>query len=320
MWSHTAPIQQFTNTFPRKKKYRVRPKKVTWITILTSHYQSGNVTPARKLSPRLAQTMPVTPERVFRPFTGTNISFNQEEMRLLEPTPEFQETMRLYRSPSILQQLQNNILEREQDKVQIKQEKKEEKKPIKQTIEKSDSFISINLDDDYYYNTDDTPEEVEQPVIEQIFELGEDNSVKYLKNSVWNHCHERDNPYSSMKLRKLNGKIIPTTFGPVIDLVPTQGQRKVRDAIDDNSVEGDSLNGFSKDQILTAQQKIEEKNIQQEMATTYCGHKLRNYIEGNGISAPKFLDDLDFSKSAANPKIKVKIPRVPSRNSRQGLN
>lgn len=304
------------NKNEERKRSRKRSKKVEWITLQTKSYKSPITTP-KKLSPRESKPKNTIPEKVFRPFTRTNITFNREEMTMLEPTPEFQETLKLYRSPSKLLQLQNTMLEREQDKILIRQELKEERKP-KEKIEKSDSFISINFnDEDEFINAEalDTDDLNDENGIEK-FNPTDESALKYLKISVWACCHELYPDFETKTYNEVNGTMYQSNHKTMISIKPSKGNQKVRKAILDHTEEGDQLNSFAPEQILTPEQRIEEKQIKNDMAETYSGLKLRRFIERNGHIAPSFLGDIDFTKTTAPTKTKPNLPKLaqPKKN------
>lgn len=286
---------------------QLKSMNVPWITIQSKSYKSASSSPSKKNSPRQSNSAPATPERVYKPFPATNITFSREEMKLLDPEPEFRETMKIYRSKSKLLQLQNQVQEKEQEMKQYRETKKAEI-PIPQPkpmIEKSDSFISVDYDKEDNFIKQLSCETLVKPKNEQIIEPTDDKAIKDLKNSVWRHCREIYNVYENKKVHEINGVLSKQTVGSTVNVKLSKGQRKVQRAIYDHSVQEENI--FEHDQLLTPEELAEEATVQKDMADTYCGKKLRGYIEGKNQKPPRFLEDMEFSKNAYMSKPKQKM-------------
>lgn len=303
-----------------KKFSQLKSMNVPWITIQTSSYKSASSSPSKKNSPRQSNSAPTTPERVFQPFQASKVTFSREEMKMLDPEPEFQEKLRIYRSNSKLLQLQDQNQEREKEMALISPKKQVEPPPKKQ-IEKSDSFISANFDEEDNFIRQISSEMLVQPQKPRNFELTDDQSIKDLRKSVWRHCHGMINTYDAKKIHAVNGNLNHATIGNSVDLHLTKGQKKVRRAIEDHSSLEDPMKGLSHDDVLTNDQKAEERELMSSMKDTYSGKRLRNYIEENGERPPRFLEDMEFTKNAivSRPKHKVSSRFKPAKRPKQQI-
>ncbi|EAX95612.1 hypothetical protein TVAG_459610 [Trichomonas vaginalis G3] len=310
-----------------KKLKNLKSMGLPWITIQTTSFRSSPQTPEKgnerfdirehndKKLRRQSNSAPVTPQAMFRPFSSSTVTFDSEEMQIIENRDDYRKHSALRKSPSKLQQLQLQIIEKEKEKERLRQENQQ--KEEQPQIPEVDSFISIKFDQEESYLKDVPQEYDDQKKQNEPVYQSDDNTIKDLRISVLKYCNSLKSTIDDKNVQEIKGTINQTRYGTEIRINPSRGRKRVQQAIVDHSIQDDSLDIFSHERILSSEQLEEEKEIRKNIVCTTCGSNLKTFIQQNDIIPPSFLDDVDikitqpqFNTIQRNP---LKIP-FPQKN------
>ena len=286
-----------------KKMQSLKYMNQNWITIPPITVRPFSSSMSRRTTPVISRTNSShgTPPKNCRPFANSFATFTGEEMEILKTHDKLPSTgMKLTKSPSKLQQLQEEYQERENQKAQLKNKKLEQSAAAhpQKELERQDSFISIKFDEEDEFIRTESMENLLQSTsnLPQADGSG-DVTIEDIKKNVWLYANSTINEEDNQKTTEIHAKFIKTDRGLVADIQPTPGIKQLRKTIAITSQQEDTLSGLTLEAVQTPQQKQEENKIRENLQDTLSAYRLRKYMDDLDIVPPQFLDEIDFTKS-----------------------
>ena len=306
-----------------KKMQNLKYLNQNWMTIPPITVRPPSQSMSRRSTPPISRTnsVPGTPKTV-RPFMNSSVTFTNEEMDIIRTNESpITNGYKLTKSPSKLQQIQDEYNMRASQKDIQKKKKLEQNaasKP-KRDLEREDSFISVKFDDDEDLNGQESSYSMLQSVSNIApNEESHDLIIEEIKKNVWLYAHSKDEHKDKFKTREMHARFVPTDNGLAADIQPSPGIRQLRRTIAITSQQDDTLSGLTLEAVQTPQQRQEEERIRGNLQDTFSAYRLREYMEEKELVPPPFLDEIDFHKTALASQRKKSTLRRIQQSPRRG--
>ena len=198
-------------------------------------------------------------------------------------------------------------------------------------LERNDSYISVNmqeeqdsfirdLSDERLVNTDkgDTEASMSYYDMSPRSKARQDQLViEDLKNHIWEFADEQEQERrireneSDFPITEVHGRFEHTKSGEILDVWPDPGKKKMRrtlEMVNNEYISTEMIKTYLEtgkivsDEFNREQYQKQEDHLKDEIKDTFSGYKCREYIENQSSRPPKFLEDIEFTKTAITNK------------------
>ena len=198
-------------------------------------------------------------------------------------------------------------------------------------LERNDSYISVNMQEEQETFIRDLSDERlvggdkgEQEVNTSYFDMSPRSKARQdqmviedLKTHIWEYADEQEQKRrireaeSDFPIMQIDGRIENTRHGQLLDVVPNAGERKMRktlEMVNNEFISTEMIKNYletgkiESDEFNQEYYQKQEEHLKDGIKDTFSGYKCREYIENQSVRPPKFLEDIEFTKTATTNK------------------